>query len=187
MALPLQWWLRLGLASSRTPLQNHDTHANLPIRADASERRAEVGPCRCLPGRLAPMWHRHHQQPLTGPGRGTEVPGVGADSRRPIRRVRRAARRPESRPPARTRPRRCARRNVPSICDALTRCSSRGRPRTARVGWDAASRARSVTEYDKPAPSACPSRASRSLRAPRKVRAVPRCRIILYSAIRSAR
>jgi hypothetical protein len=106
MALPLQWWLRLGLASSRTPLQNHDTHANLSIRADASECRAEVGPCRCLPGRLAPMRHRHHQQPLAGPGRGTEVPGVGADSRRPIRRVRRAARRPESRSPAPTRPRR---------------------------------------------------------------------------------
>ena len=65
------------------------------------------------------MRHRHHQQPLAGPGRGTEVPGVGADSRRPIRRVRRAARRPESRSPARARPRRSDRRNVPSIMRCL--------------------------------------------------------------------
>lgn len=37
----------------------------------------------------------------------------------------------------------CAARS-PS-CDSLTRCFSRGRPRTARAGWDAASRVRSVT------------------------------------------
>ncbi len=45
------------------------------------------------------MRHRHHQQLRSEPGRGTEVPGVGADSRRPFRHVRRAARRPESRSP----------------------------------------------------------------------------------------
>src|ERR1700681_3390563 len=42
----LQWWLRLGLASSRMPLQNHDAHANLPIsrRRERTSRRGRAVP-----------------------------------------------------------------------------------------------------------------------------------------------
>ncbi len=48
-------------------------------------RRGEI--VEVPPGRLAPMRDRRHQQPLAGPGSGTEVPWVGAVSRRPIGRV----------------------------------------------------------------------------------------------------
>ena len=85
------------------------------------------------PGRLAPMQHRHHQQPLAEPGSGTEVPGVGADSRRP------SGARVEPRDdlsPARAHTPGAADRSAARspLCDSSTRCFGHGRPRTTQGG-----------------------------------------------------
>ena len=122
-AVPLLW-LRLGLASSWTPLRDLVPHQSSwsrvrsrsrvrvrsralafgrCVRIQKSRANGEVVTATFSSGRLAPMRHRLHQQLLAEPDSGTEVPSRGGQSAS-VRCVRRAARRPESRPFARSRP-----------------------------------------------------------------------------------
>ena len=153
------------MASSWTPLRE----LRLPR---AIRTRAHNFP----PDRLAPMRHRHHQQPLAEPGSGTEVPSRGGQSSS-VRPVRQAARRSESRLFARTRPRRLLGEAVPSMRFLDPR--SRGRTRTRKICGVAVVRYVGVGDLDDAVTPrvACTARLARA-RAPRKFRAVLACRII---------
>ena len=118
----------------------HPRQSVAPTRVSLAPRQGRKAPAR-LPRADA-------ASPVSGspfgPGRGTEVPGVGADSRSPSS----ACAEPQGNlSPARAHtpgPAELLGGTFPS-CDSLTRVSNRVRPRTARAGWDAASRVRSVT------------------------------------------
>ena len=136
----------LSTNAARRTLVGHERHA-------ARHTRRVVAPARTRAPRLgreasARLPRADAASPVSGspigPGRGTEVPRVGADSRRPSS----ARREPRGNlNPARTLEPGLARwcgEAFPS-CDSLTRVSNRVRPRTAQAGRDAASRVRSET------------------------------------------
>jgi hypothetical protein len=110
-ASPSPWWLRLGLASSRTPLRDHDDRVNdhscrppecsgrsWIVESPARSPRADAA----SPSSAAPR----------GRAGGPKSQGRGGQSSS-VRRVRRAARRPESRSFARSRPFRVVGKGVP--------------------------------------------------------------------------